>query len=136
LPVAGSAATGMAFVPARVPHVEFGNVAINYPGLPVAGGPPAQEPGPGAGMLPATGSLPTLGTTDMTRNGLMKRPPRATAPVRSTQPEPEVSATDGRSPDGIRSMLTAFRSGMDRGTAHRDEADRVTTSEYPWRNLT
>jgi signal transduction histidine kinase len=66
---------------------------------------------------------------ERTRNGLIKRAPKrasgaAKPAVKAAEPRPEsaVSTLEPRSPDDVRSMLSKFRSGHERGAAGEKES--------------
>jgi hypothetical protein len=109
-----------------MPTMEVGG----GPAMPAFGEP---TPTPRGGFTAAgAGTPPAGGPPDgggLTRNGLQKRPPRqpASTPAPPARTPDDAAATDGRGPEGVRATLTAFRSGLDRGTTHRGTTHRDTT---------
>lgn len=63
---------------------------------------------------------------ERTRNGLVKRTPKrssgVTRPAPARPAAPRAPATEARSPDEVRTMLSHFRSGHERGTADKEES--------------
>ncbi|MCU1686694.1 MAG: sensor protein [Amycolatopsis sp.] len=97
--------------------------------------PPKQQP-VSAGSVPPVAAAQTpqapqtpqaAGPVERTRNGLVKRAKRTSGearptPARPTTPKPPGSgAIDQRSPEDVRSMLSKFRSGHERGTSGEEE---------------
>jgi anti-sigma regulatory factor (Ser/Thr protein kinase) len=69
---------------------------------------------------------PAAPPVERTRNGLVKRTPKRTQGVARPTPArpaaPRTTTTEVRSPDEVRSMLSNFRSGHERGTAEKEES--------------
>jgi signal transduction histidine kinase len=108
------------------------DLTANTVGDPAGG---SQLPGTGvAGPAPVLGGDPASthygGGMATTRNGLAKRQPRdkstrrpAAAPAPPVPPAPQGGDAGDRSPTEVRSMLNAFRSGVQRGEQARRESD-------------
>ena len=88
--------------------------------------PAARRPVP-AGSVPAP--QPPKGPAERTRNGLVKRAPKRPSgeaqsiPVRPPAPKKPAGVTtiEQRSPEDVRSMLSKFRSGHQRGASGEEE---------------
>jgi nitrate/nitrite sensing protein/histidine kinase/DNA gyrase B/HSP90-like ATPase/HAMP domain-containing protein len=82
-------------------------------------GPAAAEPPTAAAAPPPPAAAPDPGPR-VTQAGLPRRVPRANlAPemvaTQQAEPEPPPSPPSGRSPDEVRSMLSSYRTGIERG---------------------
>ena len=87
------------------------------PTLPTPAVPPA-----GFDAVPTLNVAPDGGGMETTRNGLVKRQPKEKRRPRPTgQPPPPPPAEEERTPDEVRSMLNAFRSGVHRGEQKRPD---------------
>jgi hypothetical protein len=89
---------------------------------------PVAQQSVSAGAVPAPARQQASTTTERTRNGLIKRAPKRTSgearptPVRPTTPKASgVTTVEPRSPEDVRSMLSKFRSGHERGASGEEE---------------
>jgi anti-sigma regulatory factor (Ser/Thr protein kinase) len=69
---------------------------------------------------------PAAPPVERTRNGLVKRNPKRSSSVARPTPvrpaAPRTATAEVRSPDDVRTMLSNFRSGHERGTADKEES--------------
>jgi signal transduction histidine kinase len=114
-----------ASVPPTTPLLPGPRTGGSYrpaPGRPVAPQPTLQ-PGPQV-AVPVGGSQGGPGEPERTRNGLVKRRPSNARASAAARPESRPMgshppAAPDRSPEEVRSMLSAFRSGHERGQSHQ-----------------